>query len=520
MAHRVSSPSVAASPDRSPHALKLAATVLLLVGLGLSALISVGHAGGSTVPASRAGLSPKSESAHFPTVVEEWAKKYTGQVITLSSPISAVLDSTPAAVVGTMKGEVLAVNLATGATLKGWPVTTPGATPIIAAPSTAKDIVYVGVGDSAVAGGGFLALRGDGDRLWWHTQSEKPGNNVASRVEAGMTYGILDGVGAVFDGTMGEFSDAYNASSGKTLAGFPWFSADSVTSTAAIAPLYGPKTDYVIEGGGQTAGLAYQRQYYSGGHIRIIEETGNKGQSEPWKGTVCDFAPGKAGAQPNETIDSSPAVGRFLDHNDVGIVVGTGHQFSGVSDLDTVFGLTTHCKIAWQRKLDGWTNSSPALVNARGTGQLEIAEGACVNCGGSGTPSGTVYLLNGGNGATLWSTNVPGEILGSITSAQLSGDYQDLLVPTTRGLYVLDGKTGKVITVIGQGLLGMESSALVTDDADGTIGVTLAGYDGAGGVIAHYEFKGTDGSLVDEAGAWPMFHHDSRLSGSTLTTVR
>jgi fibronectin type 3 domain-containing protein len=63
--------------------------------------------------------------------------------------------------------------------------------------------------------------------------------------------------------------------------------------------------------------------------------------------------------------------------------------------------------------------------------------------------------------------------------------------------------------------MGFQNSPLVTDDPNGTIGVTIAGYDGANeGVIQHYEVPGSDGALAVGPGAWPMFHHDPALSGA------
>lgn len=62
--------------------------------------------------------------------------------------------------------------------------------------------------------------------------------------------------------------------------------------------------------------------------------------------------------------------------------------------------------------------------------------------------------------------------------------------------------------------LASQNCALVTDDPNGSIGITVAGYDsGDHGVVEHFEFQGSQGSLVDQAGSWPMLHHDPRLTG-------
>ena len=63
----------------------------------------------------------------------------------------------------------------------------------------------------------------------------------------------------------------------------------------------------------------------------------------------------------------------------------------------------------------------------------------------------------------------------------------------------------------------------MTDDPDGHIGITGAGYVDVGGAatgyIAHWEIDNTSGSgsSVYEAGAWPQFHHDPQLTGDAGT---
>ena len=99
-----------------------------------------------------------------------------------------------------------------------------------------------------------------------------------------------------------------------------------------------------------------------------------------------------------------------------------------------------------------------------------------------------------------------------------------MIVPTDLGLFVLDGQTGDVVAHVddgtgGQGTYGFQNAALVTGDADGTIGITVAGYFGVHGgnyvqgIVQHFEVSGSNGALADEGGAWPQFHHDAGLSG-------
>ena len=68
--------------------------------------------------------------------------------------------------------------------------------------------------------------------------------------------------------------------------------------------------------------------------------------------------------------------------------------------------------------------------------------------------------------------------------------------------------------------IAFQNSPLVTDDANGSIGITVAGYNtsaGNQGVVEHYEVAGSNGSSVDATGAWPMFHHDAQLTGDAGT---
>ena len=130
--------------------------------------------------------------------------------------------------------------------------------------------------------------------------------------------------------------------------------------------------------------------------------------------------------------------------------------------------------------------------------------------------SGSVWVLDGATGAPVWHEGVTGRVIGSVVSADLTGSgYQDLLVPTTHGVEVLDGRSGAEVTVLGPAF-GFQNSPLVTDDPNGTVGITIAGYNGSNeGVIEHFEIPGSDGSLAVGTTAWPMFHHDPSLSGAS-----
>ena len=147
-----------------------------------------------------------------------------------------------------------------------------------------------------------------------------------------------------------------------------------------------------------------------------------------------------------------------------------------------------------------------------GNGQLDVVEG---------TSAGTIYVLNGTNGAAIWSASTSGQVIGSPVTADLTGGgYQDVIVPTTDGIDIFDGKSGAEVATLGTNY-GFQSSPLVTDDPDGHIGITGAGYYGSSdtGYIGHWEIDNTNGtgSSVNEAGAWPQFHHDPQLTGDAGT---
>jgi hypothetical protein len=493
-----------------PRVVSLRAAVIAVAGLVLLSVPGLGTKSGA-MPRSLPPLGTPTSTSPVLTSWLTWTASTPG-VIAESSPVPAEIDGVPAVVVGSRGGEILALDLDSGTALPGWPVTVPGSIPVDSTPSIDGSMIYVGIGNAGTpSGGGYLGLHSDGSPGFFTQVGSTPKAPHMAGVMAGLSVGYLQGVKTVTAGSLGQYAEELNAASGQAMTGFPWFSSDTEFSTPSIANLYGTGRNYIVSGAEQTAGNAFRHQYPQGGHLRVLSETGNAGTNQPGGGVICDFTP-------DQGVASSPAVGRFLAGNAVGIVVGTSTDWPGASDTDALFALNPNCGVMWRDSLDGSTADSPALVDALGDGRLQVAEGAI-----TGKQSATVYLLNGSDGATDWTQDVSGMIIGSITSADLGSGYQDLLVPTTTGLFILDGRTGTQLAHIAVHL-GLQSSPLVTDDADGLIGVTLAGYGPGGGLIWHFEFAGpgespTDGSLADEAGAWPMFHHDPQLTGTTLTAL-
>jgi hypothetical protein len=114
----------------------------------------------------------------------------------------------------------------------------------------------------------------------------------------------------------------------------------------------------------------------------------------------------------------------------------------------------------------------------------------------------------------LWHQQLSAEVIGSVVTANLGSGYDDVIVPTAHGADILDGRTGDLETVLAPNE-GLQNSPLVTDDPNGEIGITLAGYNGHDqGQVEHWVLTGSSGANVDEPGSWPMFHHDPQLSGN------
>jgi hypothetical protein len=450
--------------------------------------------------------------------LEVWTQTLpdTGHPIALSSPAVATLGGVPTVIVGDRAGYVYAFSLADGKAIPGWPARTGGipvdSTPSVAAlgPGSRDDTVFIGVGNSSTPhAGGYEAFNPDGTERWF-----VPVRNPASDPHAGRTAAVRASLalaalqGGTLDAvapSLGQEEYALDASTGATLPGFPWFTSDSDFSTPALADLYGNGQTDIIEGGDQTAGLAYRVHYSRGGHLRVLAPTGNAGTGRPAGGLRCEYGT-------DQVVQSSPAVGPFLAGGTVGIVIGTGTYWPGASDTDKLLAFGARCHLAWQADLDGATLSSPALADVLGRGGLDVVEGTDNGRGG-----GSVYALAGATGSVLWAQHVYGEVIGSVVTVDFGQGHQDVVVPTTEGAMVLNGRTGQTIDTLELST-GLQNSPLVTDDPNGEIGITVAGYNGYNqGEVEHFEMPGSHGAHVDGTGAWPMFHHDPQLTGNAGT---
>ena len=136
-----------------------------------------------------------------------------------------------------------------------------------------------------------------------------------------------------------------------------------------------------------------------------------------------------------------------------------------------------------------------------------------------------MWVLNAATGQKAWEVSGISRVIGSVVTADLGNvGYDDVIVPTIHGTLVLDGKTGAQVADLSPNL-GLQNSPLITDDPDGEIGITLAGYTSSTlspngvGEIDHYEISGSDGVEAVGGSAWPMFHHDPQLTGNAGGTT-
>jgi hypothetical protein len=474
--------------------------------------------------------------------------------VAMASPVEVSLPSGPSVEVGDRQGDVYAFNLANGDVPSAWSsgansatmgpgqgcnppsltgtpafgvngIAVEGHPPIDSTSSVISNqfgsSIYFSGGNAAEPTvGGYYAWNANAGQIWNQVVTNPPTDTQPDGgVQASPSVGSNAGEPFVNAGSLGQETYSLDAGTGGPLSGWPYFSADSVFSTAAIGDLYGTGQDEMVVGGASSAGFANGMHYGNGGHLRILNDHG---------GLICE-------ADTSEEIDSSPAVGPILPGGAYGIATGTGDHFGG-SDDDTVMVYDSQCNLVWQQTLDGLTGEggggSPALADVMGNGQLQVVEGT--DEGGIGVGNaGSVWALNGATGAEIWKTPVIGRVIGSVTTADLTGQgYQDVIVPTTAGLEILDGRTGLEVAHVDDGsgdggvpmdeTFGFQNAPLVTDDPDGSIGITVAGYFSIGGgdvqgMVQHFTVVGSNGALASEAGGWPQFHHDPSLSGFTGT---
>jgi hypothetical protein len=487
---------VLTSPSRTGRLLLASTLAVALAASGSLALGSGRPAAAQVVPGEQGG----------PTLA--WQQLIPGGGIRESSPVLANLGS-PSVVVGAQNGKVYAFSVATGRPVPGWPVAT--ANPINSSPAAADtshagtDQVFIGSGTADAglcSGGGVYAFASGGRQIWRDTGSD-PNCGGAEPFHSSPAIGDTtgDGVPKVTIGALGLNDWSFSAPTGVAGAGWPYYTDDTTFSSPALAELSGTGVPDIVVGGDSSPGGTIDHR---GGLVRAVTGEGQ---------TLWQFFT-------DEIVRSSPAVGDITGTGKASIVFGTGdywvHQPGGSSDATKIFALDTGGHLQWSRDLGGITMGSPALADVGGTGVADVVMGTAGTL--ANPAAGTIWVLDGsGRPLPNWAghPSAGGAVIGGVTTADLNGDgAQDLLVPTGGGFYAYDGRSAQLLFGLDEGQASFQNSALVTQDAPGVVGITVAGTrpDGTG-VVEHYVMPAGSHARLGTIG-WPMFHHDPRHTGN------
>jgi hypothetical protein len=496
-------------------------------------------AGSSARDAALTSALTRSNAAGSPRIVNvslKWDRLLGANTqIVESSPNEARLDSDGTSIVVGSRGNgcVYAVHLSNGSTTPGWPRCTDAgidSTPSVYAPkSGCLDNVYVTTGDTPGESppvynencgsnlpaciGAVYAYGPGGNTLWSRYLPNEFGDPAPHPpIFASPTIGNTGGGNnEIVVGGISQSLYALNPLSGATEPGWPQQTADTTFATAAISNVDGRQ--HIIAASDSTAGAFNS---WNGGSVRSMNANGSTNWTQA----------------SNEVVTSSPVVGNL---NGSGPVVAYGHgRYWNGSDDDglTVDNAATGAR-EWEAHLGGYTRATPALADLTGNGQLDVVEPTWTALGK--TTGGTVWAYGPG-GNRIWgpvSLGSDNTITGGVATADLGNGYQDVIAATGLGWYVIDGRSGAVYPANGLNVtwpgqkaanLSMSNSPLVVPDPSGNgVDVIVAGTyygidgDNTQGFIAAYHVTGGPNSVG--TAAWPQFHHDPQLSGTTLAAA-
>ncbi len=465
----------------------------------------------TTAPATTAPPPPRPA---VPTLA--WQQRLPGVWIRESSPVLANFGR-PAVVVGALNAKVYAFSLANGQAVAGWPV--PTNAPVNSSPAAADvsgngtDQVFVGAGTAdrgQCSGGGVFSFAATGVLRWARAGFDPNCPSAREPFHSSPTIGdtVPDGTPKVVIGALGLNDWSLSADGGGIVRGWPIYTDDTSFSTAALAKVAGSAAPVAIIGGDASPGgpevdaALGMPPNWRGGVVRAVDGAGNV----LWQFFTDDM------------VRSSPAVGDITGDGQPSVVFGTGdywyHQPGGARDSTKVFALTLDGRLRWSRDLHGVTLGSPALADVEGTGVADVVIGTA-----EGPDPGKVWVLDGkGNPLPHWAGHDSGggEVIGGITAADLTGDgAQDLLVPTGQGVFAYDGRSGKLLFSLGEDRVVVQGSPLITQDAPGVVGITIAGTTVGGvGIVQHWALRVPAPAIGPLS--WPMFHHDARHTGNLV----
>jgi ribosomal protein L24E len=534
---------------RSPHRRSVAtvlaaATVTAVVVACFGAQTAVAQTASAQTASAQTALARETSGAagakggaispHAVTVSLKWERLLGANTqIVESSPNQARLDSDGLSIVVGSRGNgcVYAVHLSNGSTTPGWPKCTDAgidSSPAVYPTGGGLDDVYVTTGDTSgeqppafnencgsdlpECVGSVYAFGPSGNQLWARNLPDVFGTDGSHPpIFASPTIGDPgSGRPELVVGGLSQSLYALNLSNGATEPGWPQQTADTTFASAAIANIDGAQ--HIVVGSDSTGGAGAFNDW-NGGSVKSMNANG----STNWT------------AASNEVVTSSPVVGNLNGSGPV-VVYGHGRYWNGSDDDGLTVDNAATGGLEWERYLGGYTRATPALADLLGNKQLDVIEPTWSALGQ--TTGGTLWAFGPG-GNRLWgpvSFVMNPTITGGVATADLGGGYQDVIVATGLGWYVVDGRTGAVyppnglnVTWPGQTAanLSMSNSPLVVPDPSGDgVDVVVAGTyygirgDNTQGFIAVYHVTGGPNSTGE--GSWPQFHHDPQLTGSTI----
>ena len=389
----------------------------------------------------------------------------------MSSPVVATIDGVKAVVLATLSGEIYVVNAKSGRELPGWPqwvhINSPTPTAIDSSPAVAyldgpdrPPSIIVGAGSlwRADQQGGLEAFYASGKvrfvfqtRRTFNPWARAAPNDYSDPVFATPAVGDITGTGQL-DIVFGSYDHNIYAlqPDGHVVPGFPIQRADTIWSSPTLIDASHTGRDDIIMGG-DASGLDGCR----GGWIVDYHYLAS-GPKLVWQRCTA------------QTIWSSPTVGILNSTGRPAVVVGTsfysGYRSAASNQVIAVYADNGQNVPGWPVTANGPTFGSPAI--GRIDGQLAVVSTSCAQC----KKGPAVVTAWSGSGRRIWSrifdarnqvTSSP--VLVDLTGAANDGD--DVLVGAARGLFVLAGNNGKVLSISGGRQPSLESGCDTTSSS-------------------------------------------------------
>ncbi len=262
-------------------------------------------------------------------------------------------------------------------------------------------------------------------------------------------------------------------------------------------------------GGASSQGFALGTHYANGGHVRIYNDHG---------GLICS-------ANTNEEVDSSPAVGPILPGGGYGIATGHGQLLPGRQRREHRQGVRHQVQPGVERHAStARPAAAPRWPTCRAT-----ASSPWSRARSRAPTAAAVWALNAATGVGIWQTSVPGAVIGSVTTADLTGSgapgrhradrpraSSSSTAPAGRSWPTSTTGRATVAFLPGRSTASRTRRwSPLTPTARS--GITVAGYfavtaNGGNyvqGIVQHFEVAGSTSTNADAAGGWPQFHHDA-----------